>query len=87
MKILNIIQVSGKGAAFIFFLLAFAAGLYAIFMLLDGNWICSLRGIFILALDMIDRLEATTEKQIVLTSLGMKVTPLLLIAIGRSRKT
>lgn len=42
MEILNTIEVSGKGAAFVLFLLAFAAGLYAIFMFQDGNRFCGL---------------------------------------------
>lgn len=42
MEILNTVEVSGKGAAFVLFLLAFAAVLYAIFMFQDRNWICGL---------------------------------------------
>ena len=38
MTILNTIQVSGKDAALILFLLAFAAGAYAVSMLLKENW-------------------------------------------------
>lgn len=42
MEILNTVEVSGKGVAFVLFLLAFAALLYAIFMFQKGNWICGL---------------------------------------------
>lgn len=42
MEILNTVQVSGKGAAFVLFLLALAVVLYAIFIFQDGNWICGL---------------------------------------------
>lgn len=39
MTILNTVEVSRKGAAFILFLWAFAAVLYAIFMFHNRNWI------------------------------------------------
>ena len=42
MEILNTVEVSGKGMAFVLFLLAFAALLYATFMFQKGNWICGL---------------------------------------------
>lgn len=42
MEILNTVQVSGKDAAFVLFLLAFAAVLYAIFKFQDRNWILGL---------------------------------------------
>lgn len=42
MEILNTVQVSGKGAAFVLFLLALAVALYAIFIFQDRNWICGL---------------------------------------------
>ena len=42
MEILNTVQVSGKGAAFVLFLLALAVALYAIFIFQDGNWIYGL---------------------------------------------
>ena len=41
MEILNTISVSGKGT-FVFFLLAFAAGLYAVLMFQDEDWISGL---------------------------------------------
>ena len=49
MEILNTIQVSGKGAAFVLFLLTLAAVLYAIFMFQDGNRFCGLL-MFVLAI-------------------------------------
>lgn len=42
MEILNTVQVSGKGVAFVLFLLAFAAVIYAIFMFQDRKWPCGL---------------------------------------------
>lgn len=42
MEILNTVQVSGKGAAFVLFLLALAVVLYAIFIFQDKNWLCGL---------------------------------------------
>lgn len=49
MEILNTIQVSEKGAAFVLFLLTLAAVLYAIFMFQDGNRFCGLL-MFVLAI-------------------------------------
>lgn len=42
MKILNTVEISGKGLAFVLFLLVLASVAYAIFMFRNRNWIWGL---------------------------------------------